>query len=119
MTCVSRSRRQLVASDLSRDDLAQISPAAVAALLAENGWTRSRELRASSLWVVEEDNHVSEQLMLPENRAYDDFTTRLSEAIRTLASWMGQTPVSVASRLALAGSDVVRFHADHETPADG
>jgi hypothetical protein len=71
------------------------------------------------LWVLPNGPDEARQILVPENPSFDDFTSRLSEAVRALASEAGESMAGLLSQLIAAASDVIYFVADHETPVDG
>jgi len=109
-----------MAMRLTKEILASIPSGALSAVLREHGWRELTSNRpALSLWAPAEGSDPSELVLVPLDHTFDDFTLRLSEAIRRLARVLELTPDELAQDLITAASDILRFRADHETRSDG
>lgn len=96
----------------------QLQPADIAAYLAVSGWELEQQRgTAAEVWRLPSADRVT-RLLLPRDRAFADYGTRLDDAVRLLQAMNEFSLEQLAMRVAQTRADVLYVRAD-QTMTDG
>jgi hypothetical protein len=91
--------------------LLRIQPLTIASYLRSHGWQKYSEVKERySIWIQQGDNGIrSEDVLLPLNPDYDDYSLRVSELIDTLQSVEGRTRSEILQDIQTPNHDLIRI----------
>lgn len=99
--------------------LKRISPNQLAAYLQEKGWLQESYIeKKASIWVIKNGNE-EEEVLLPLNANFRDYSFRISEILKTLESIEQRPQDDIFNNLIGSLSDVIKIRLTHEDFSDG
>lgn len=100
-----------------RETLSSVSPDLASHYLRSKGWTRTRhEPDRFSVWRRAEP---AGEVLVPLNRAFDDFAQRIAELLSDLQRIEERSEFEILRDINAAGSDIFRFRNQPFTPLAG
>jgi hypothetical protein len=99
--------------------LKNISPNQLAAYLQQKGWREETHIdQKASIWIIENGTE-DEEVLLPLNTDFRDYSFRVSEILQTLESIEQRPQADIYNNLLDSLSDVIRIRLTHEEFSDG
>jgi hypothetical protein len=94
--------------ELPENLVAQVSPLDARNYARATGWQRIHEMPAQ-IAVYRRPGPETEEITVPQNRNFADYTTRMAEVIATLAEFESRPSVQVLNDILTPQSDILRF----------